>query len=362
MRILVTGGAGFIGANLCQALLEYKNEVLCLDNLYSGRMKNIQHLLDNEDFVFLKHDVNEKLFLENIDQIYHLACPASPISYQYNPIFTMKTNVIGTLNILELAKKNSARFLITSTSEVYGDPKAHPQVESYWGNVNPIGIRSCYDEGKRAAESLTFDFIRKYGLDCRVCRLFNTYGPKMAEDDGRVVSNFINQAIRNQNITIYGSGEQTRSFCFVDDIIDGLIKLMNQDTIINISPINLGRPVEIKIFTLAQYILELITDSKSKIIYKPLPIDDPVKRLPDITKAIKILNWEPKITLEEGLRRTIEYFMENKKNENSSSLSSNSIRKLKVVEEREKIEKEYNRVNNNNNDNNNKNNKLNSRL
>lgn len=304
-RILVTGGAGFIGSNLCKKLLENGHFVVCLDNLFTGKEKNINSLKNNERFKFINHDVTKE-FDENIDEIYNLACPASPIHYQEDAINTIKTSVLGGINMLELAVKYNAKFLQASTSEVYGDPLVHPQIETYWGNVNPIGIRSCYDEGKRCVETLAFDYRRKYSLDTKIVRIFNTYGPNMAADDGRVVSNFVLQALRNQDITIYGDGSQTRSFCYIDDLLDGLIKMMES----NLSgPVNLGNPSERTILELAKLIIEL-TDSKSKISYKKLPADDPTKRQPDITLAINKLDWEPKIDIENGLLKTIEYFKE----------------------------------------------------
>lgn len=304
-RILVTGGAGFIGSDLCKKLLEKGNFVVCLDNLFTGKEKNISSLKGNENFKFINHDVTEK-FDEKVDEIYNLACPASPIHYQEDAIKTLKTSVLGTMNMLELAEKYNAKFLQASTSEVYGDPLIHPQVETYWGNVNPIGIRSCYDEGKRCAETLVSDYRRERNIDTKIVRIFNTYGPNMALDDGRVVSNFILQALRNQDITIYGEGSQTRSFCYVDDLVDGLIKMMESDLF---GPVNIGNPFEKTILELAKLIIKL-TDSKSKISYKKLPSDDPTRRQPDITLAKKELGWSPKINLEKGLLKTIEYFKE----------------------------------------------------
>lgn len=304
-RILVTGGAGFIGSNLCRKLLEKGNFVICLDNLFTGKEKNISSLKNNTNFKFVNHDVIEK-FDENIDEIYNLACPASPIHYQEDAIKTLKTSVLGAMNMLELAEKYNAKFLQASTSEVYGDPLVHPQVENYWGNVNPIGIRSCYDEGKRCVETLASDYHRERSLDTKIVRIFNTYGPNMAPDDGRVVSNFILQALRNQDITIYGDGSQTRSFCYIDDLIEGLIKMMAS----NLSgPVNLGNPSERTIHEFAKLIIKL-TDSKSKITYRELPADDPTKRQPDITLAKKELGWKPQIDIENGLLKTIEYFKE----------------------------------------------------
>lgn len=306
-RVLVTGGAGFIGSHLCEELLNRKYEVLCLDNFFTGRKANILHLLDNPYFEVVRHDVDFSIFLE-VDEIYNLACPASPVHYQYNPVKTVKTNVMGSINMLGLAKRVNAKILQASTSEVYGDPIVHPQTEDYWGNVNPIGLRSCYDEGKRCAETLFFDYHRQSGVNIRVVRIFNTYGPRMHENDGRVVSNFIVQALQNKDITIYGDGQQTRSFCYVDDLVRGLIAMMEQDSGF-IGPVNLGNPSEITIKSLAEKVIEL-TGSKSKIIYCPLPQDDPVKRKPNISLAKEKLSWEPKIDLETGLGKTIGYFKE----------------------------------------------------
>ena len=303
MIILVTGGTGFIGNHLCRKLLQQGNYVICLDNNFTGNMDNIKDLMKNPNFEFIRHDVTEKILLE-MDQIYHLACPASPRNYQYNSIKTIKTNVMGTLNMLGLAKRTKARILLSSTSEVYGNPTVSPQPEEYFGNVNPIGIRSCYDEGKRVAETLMMEYHRNCDVDIRIARIFNTYGPKLNPNDGRVVSNFITQALSNKNITIYGDGKQTRSFCYIDDTVDGLIKLMNNDCI---GPINIGNPDEKTIMQLANIIIEL-TDSKSRIIYVEKPQDDPSNRKPDITKAINILKWEPKISLRNGLLKTINYF------------------------------------------------------
>ena len=304
-RVLVTGGAGFIGSHLCEKLLERECEVLCLDNFFTGRKANILPLLDNPYFELVRHDVDFSIFLE-VDEIYNLACPASPVHYQYNPVKTVKTNVMGSINMLGLAKRVNAKILQASTSEVYGDPIVHPQTEDYWGNVNPIGLRSCYDEGKRCAETLFFDYHRQSGVNIRVVRIFNTYGPRMHENDGRVVSNFIVQALQNKDITIYGEGQQTRSFCYVDDLVRGLIAMMEQDSGF-IGPVNLGNPSEITIKTLAEKVIEL-TGSKSKIIYCPLPQDDPVKRKPNISLAKEKLSWEPAIDLETGLDKTIRYF------------------------------------------------------
>lgn len=304
MRILVTGGAGFIGSHLCERLLTQNHDVICLDNFFTGNKDNITDLLDSHRFELIRHDITESILLE-VDQIYHLACPASPVHYQYNPVKTIKTNVMGTINMLGLAKRVRARILLSSTSEVYGDPEVHPQIESYWGHVNPIGIRSCYDEGKRVAETLMMDYHRQNKVDIKIVRIFNTYGPKMAEHDGRVVSNFILQALKNQDITIYGDGTQTRSFQYVDDLLDGMIAMMNVDTFIG--PVNIGNPNEFTILELAQQIIKL-TNSKSKIIHLSLPQDDPTQRQPDISLAKEKLNWHPRIPLAEGLPKTIEFF------------------------------------------------------
>ena len=304
MRILVTGGAGFIGSHLCERLLSEGNEVLCLDNFFTGRRENIFHLLDNPRFELLRHDVTEPILLE-VDQIYNLACPASPVHYQYNPVKTVKTSVMGTINMLGLAKRVRARILQASTSEVYGDPLVHPQTEDYWGNVNPIGLRSCYDEGKRLAETLMTDYHRQNNVDIRIARIFNTYGPRMLEDDGRVVSNFIVQALRGQPLTLYGEGQQTRSFCYVDDLIEGLIRLMNSEALH--VPVNLGNPGEFTIKQLAEEVIKAC-GSKSDFTYLPLPPDDPRQRQPDITRAQTLLGWNPTIPLHEGLRRTVEDF------------------------------------------------------
>ena len=302
-RILVTGGAGFIGSHLCKFLLENEVKVYCLDNFFTGNKSNIAKLLENKNFSLIEKDITEKINIE-VDEIYNLACPASPIHYQYNPIQTTKTCVIGTLNMLELAKENNAKIFQASTSEIYGNPIIHPQNEEYWGNVNPIGIRSCYDEGKRCAETLMIDYKRQHNIDIRIARIFNTYGPNMAINDGRVISNFIVQALKNEPITIYGSGEQTRSFCYVDDMIKGIIKLMNSTYQ---QPINLGNDNETSIVNIAKKIINL-TNSKSKIIYKELPLDDPIKRKPDLTKAVEILKWDAKTNLDSGLTATIDYF------------------------------------------------------
>lgn len=304
-RILITGGAGFLGSHLCEHLLKQGFEVLCVDNFYTGRRANIAHLVSNPMFEILRHDICFPLYVE-VDEIYNLACPASPIHYQFDPVQTTKTSVHGAINMLGLAKRIKAKILQASTSEVYGDPSVHPQNESYWGNVNPIGLRSCYDEGKRCAETLFFDYYRQHHLRIKVARIFNTYGPRMHPYDGRVISNFIMQALQNQNITIYGDGSQTRSFCYVGDLINGLIKFMNSDDDFT-GPVNLGSPDEITMLGLAQRIIEL-TASKSEIVYHPLPEDDPHQRQPDISLAEEKLGWEPKTRLENGLRKTIEYF------------------------------------------------------
>jgi len=304
-RILVTGGAGFIGSHLCERLLKEGNYVICLDNFFTGELANISELTKSENFKLVEHDVVEPFECE-VDEIYNLACPASPVHYQYDAVKTLKTSVFGIVNMLELAKKNNAKILQASTSEIYGNPLVHPQTEEYWGNVNPIGVRSCYDEGKRCAETFMFDYAKKYGVEIRVVRIFNTYGPKMAINDGRVVSNFIVQAIQNKEISMYGDGTQTRSFCYVSDLVEGLIRMMNNDKNFQ-GPINLGNPSERTINELAALIIEM-TNSTSKTSYKKLPSDDPVKRKPDITRAKEILNWEPKIDIKEGLRNTIEYF------------------------------------------------------
>lgn len=304
-RILVTGGAGFLGSHLCEKLLEQGNDVICVDNLFTGSKDNIRHLMDNNYFEFIRHDVTQPLYVE-VDQIYNLACPASPIHYQHDPIATGKTSVMGALNSLGLAKRCHARILQASTSEVYGDPEVHPQPESYRGCVNPIGPRSCYDEGKRMAETLFFDYHRQHGVDIKVIRIFNTYGPRMSAHDGRVISNFIVQALNNEDITIYGDGKQTRSFCYVDDLIDGMIKMMNSRDGFT-GPVNIGNPGEFTMLELAQLVIKL-TGSESQIIYKPLPQDDPMQRRPAIDLAKKELDWEPTVDLEEGLSRTIGYF------------------------------------------------------
>lgn len=301
---LVTGGAGFIGSHLCEALLERGEEVLCLDNFFTGRKKNIVHLFGHPRFEIIRHDITEPIFLE-VDRIYNFACPASPFHYQFNPVKTIKTNVMGALNMLGLAKRVKARILQASTSEVYGDPAVHPQTEGYWGNVNPIGKRSCYDEGKRVAETLFFDYHRQNKVDIRVIRIFNTYGPRMLINDGRVVSNFIVQALRKEPITVFGEGSQTRSFCYISDLIEGILRMMDCDGFTG--PVNLGNPGEFTILELAEQIREL-TGSPSEIVFKSLPENDPCRRKPDITLAKERLNWEPKIPLREGLKHTIEYF------------------------------------------------------
>ena len=310
-NILVTGGAGFIGSHLCKALLELRHNVICLDNLFTGSINNISNLRDNVNFEFVNHDITEPYYRENIDEIYNLACPASPKHYQYNPIKTVKTCTIGVINMLGLAKKNNSKILQASTSEVYGDPNVHPQNERYNGNVNPIGLRSCYDEGKRCSETLFMDYYREHNLKIKIIRIFNTFGPNMAKNDGRVISNFIIQAIRNDEITIYGDGSQTRSFQYIDDLIDAMIKMMSTNNNF-IGPVNIGNPYEISMNKLASTILRL-TNSKSQIIFKDLPEDDPKRRNPDITLAKNILSWTPKFELDKGLLKTINYFK--KKNE-----------------------------------------------
>ena len=310
MRCLVTGGAGFLGSHLCERLLNDGHEVICLDNYFTGRMANVAHLRDNRCFELIRHDVTEPILLE-VDRIFNLACPASPIHYQFNPVKTIKTSVMGAINMLGMAKRVKARILQASTSEVYGDPAVHPQTEDYWGNVNPIGIRSCYDEGKRVAETLFMDYHRQNNVDIRIVRIFNTYGPRMLMNDGRVVSNFIVQALKGEDLTIYGDGRQTRSFCYVDDLIEGFVRMMNQDKIIG--PVNIGNPGEFTMLELAKEVLDL-TGSKSKIVYKPLPGDDPKMRRPNIDLAKSALGWEPTIPLRQGLEKTIVYFEELLKN------------------------------------------------
>lgn len=306
-KILITGGAGFIGSHLSERLLNEGNEIICLDNFFTGSKDNIRHLIDNSRFELVRHDITKEYFAE-VDQIYNLACPASPPYYQYNAIKTIKTNVLGMINMLGLAKRCKATILQASTSEVYGDPKVHPQTEDYWGNVNPIGIRSCYDEGKRCAETLMMDYHRQNGVDIRIIRIFNTYGPKMDPNDGRVVSNFIVQALKGEDITIYGDGSQTRSFCYVDDLVDGIIKMMNNPQKF-IGPVNLGNPSERSILDFAKLIVDM-TNSNSKIVYKPLPADDPTQRQPDLTVAKRELNWQPTTDIKIGIQKTIEYFNE----------------------------------------------------
>ena len=313
MKILVTGGAGFIGSHLCERLLGEGHKVVCVDNFYTGTKKNIAELLEDENFELITHDIVEPLDLK-VDQIYNLACPASPIHYQADPIKTAKTSVLGSLNLLELAERCGARILQASTSEVYGDPQVHPQAESYWGHVNPIGIRSCYDEGKRMSETLFFDYHRERGVDVRVIRIFNTYGPKMAHNDGRVVSNFITQALAEKPITIYGDGSQTRSFCYVDDLVDGIVRMMNQDHFIG--PVNLGNPIEKTVKDLSELVIKM-SGSRSQVSYKELPQDDPLQRKPDISLAREKLGWIPKVDIHEGLKKTIEYF--NSPHENSQN-------------------------------------------
>ena len=304
MRILVTGGAGFIGSHLSEKLIALGHEVVCVDNFFTGSKKNINHLIQDTRFELIRHDVTFPLFLE-VDGIFNLACPASPVQYQKNPVQTLKTNVHGAINILGMAKRLGVRVLQASTSEVYGDPSVSPQPETYWGNVNPIGIRSCYDEGKRAAETLFFDYQRQYGLDIRVARIFNTYGPRMALDDGRVVSNFIVQALLNKDLTVYGNGGQTRSLCFVDDLVQGLIDLYFAENISG--PVNLGNPEPVTMLELAQEII-ILTNSKSKVVFQDLPQDDPMMREPDVSRAIELFNWNPKVKRKEGLQKSIDYF------------------------------------------------------
>lgn len=306
--ILVTGGAGFLGSHLCDKLIE-NNKVICVDNFFTGSEKNIKHILKNPNFRLIKHDIIEPLFIddEKIDQVYNLACPASPVHYQFNAIRTIKANILGTINMLGLAKKHGSRIMQASTSEVYGDPLEHPQKESYRGNVNCTGVRSCYDEGKRCAETLMFDYHRQHKVDIRIVRIFNTYGPRMARDDGRVVSNFITQALESKDITVYGDGKQTRSFCYVSDLIEGMIKMMNRDSFTG--PVNMGNPKEFAILELANKVIKL-TGSKSKVVFKELPKDDPKHRRPDISLAKKKLGWEPKIGLDAGLKKTVGYFKE----------------------------------------------------
>lgn len=303
--ILVTGGAGFLGSHLCDRLIERGDDVICLDNFFTGSKKNIQHLIGNPRFELVRHDVVFPYFVE-VQQIYNLACPASPEAYQYNPIKTIKTSTIGTVNVLGIAKRCRARILHASTSEVYGDPEQHPQTEEYWGHVNPIGPRSCYDEGKRIAESLMMNYHLAHDVDTRIIRIFNTYGPRMDPNDGRVVSNFITQALRNEPLTVYGDGSQTRSFCFVSDLIAGMMALMDQDN--EIGPVNIGNPVENTMLELAESVLKAVPKSTSKIVHEPLPVDDPKKRCPDISKAKQTLKWEPQVALADGLRETTAYY------------------------------------------------------
>ena len=305
-RILVTGGSGFLGSHICERLLEEGNEVLCVDNYFTGRKENILHIMDNPLFEIIRHDVTFPLYVE-VDDIYNLACPASPIHYQHDPVQTTKTSVHGAINMLGLAKRINANIFQASTSEVYGDPEIHPQPESYWGNVNPIGIRSCYDEGKRCAETLFFDYHRQHGLRIKVGRIFNTYGPRMAMDDGRVVSNFVTQALRGEDITIYGKGDQTRSFCYVDDLVEGILRFMESTPDDFTGPMNLGNPGEFSILELAQNIIDLV-GSSSRIVFKELPQDDPMQRQPDISLAKEVMDWEPKVALRDGLEKTVAYF------------------------------------------------------
>ncbi len=325
-RVLVTGGAGFIGSHLCEKLLEFGYEVLCVDNFYTGRRSNVAHLFDNPRFEIMRHDITQPLIVET-DEIYNLACPASPMHYQFDPVQTTKTSVHGAINALGLAKRTKSRILQASTSEVYGDPEEHPQPEAYHGNVNPIGRRACYDEGKRCAETLFFDYRRQHGVNIRVARIFNTYGPHMHPNDGRVVSNFIVQALRGRDITLYGNGHQTRSFCFVEDMIDGLIRLMSAGDETGAIPVNLGNPRETPIRELAETILDL-TGSSSRIITRPLPEDDPVRRCPDISRAKETLKWEPVVPLRTGLKRTIRYFDVLLSAEGTHAISEETLRPL----------------------------------
>ncbi|MFN8008611.1 MAG: UDP-glucuronic acid decarboxylase family protein [Terriglobia bacterium] len=304
MRILVTGGAGFLGSHLCEVLLEERHEVICMDNFFTGSKRNVYHLMDFRDFEILRHDIINPIDIE-VDQIYNLACPASPIFYQFDPVRTIQANVLGVTNMLELAKRTKARILQASTSEVYGDPKVHPQREDYWGNVNPVGVRSCYDEGKRVAEALMTDYYRQYGIDIKIVRIFNTYGPRMAVNDGRVVSNFIVQALKGEDITVYGDGQHTRSFCYVSDLVAGLKAMMRSTNFTG--PVNLGNPAEFTILSLANQVIEM-AGSGSKVIFKPLPSDDPSRRRPDISLAKERLAWSPTVPLQEGLSKTIDYF------------------------------------------------------
>ncbi|TVQ06557.1 MAG: SDR family oxidoreductase [Leptolyngbya sp. DLM2.Bin27] len=323
MRILVTGGAGFIGSHLIDRLMTAGHEVICIDNFYTGHRRNLLHWLNHPYFELIRHDVTEPIRLE-VDQIYHLACPASPVHYQYNPVKTIKTNVLGTLNMLGLAKRVKARLLLASTSEVYGDPEVHPQPEEYRGNVNPIGIRSCYDEGKRVAETLAFDYHRQNNVDIRVARIFNTYGPRMLENDGRVVSNFVVQALQGNPLTVYGEGAQTRSFCYVSDLVEGLMRLMNGDYI---GPVNLGNPDEYTILQLAQTVQSMVNPD-SDLVYKPLPQDDPQRRKPDITKAKTFLDWSPAVPLQDGLKLTIDDFRDRLTQTDSASVEQLSLHSM----------------------------------
>ncbi len=320
MRILVTGGAGFIGSHLCERLLNQGHEVICLDNFFTGTRQNVINLLDNHNFDLIRHDVTEPILLE-VDQIYNLACPASPIHYQYNPVKTVKTSVMGMINMLGMAKRVRARILQASTSEVYGDPLVHPQTEDYFGNVNPIGFRSCYDEGKRVAETLMMDYHRQNKVDTRIVRIFNTYGPRMMENDGRVVSNFVVQALRGDELTIYGTGEQTRSFCYVDDLVEGIIRLMNTEAETINSPVNIGNPGEFTMNELANEVARA-TGKNINIKYLPLPTDDPKQRKPDITRAKELLNWSPTINLAEGLKKTVAYFAERVKHSEAATVQN----------------------------------------
>lgn len=318
MRILITGGAGFLGSHLCERLLAKGDEVICLDNFFTGRKENISHLLDSKNFELVRHDVTEPILLE-VDQIYNMACPASPVHYQYNPVKTVKTSVMGAINMLGMAKRVKARILQASTSEVYGDPEIHPQTEDYWGNVNPIGLRSCYDEGKRISETLFMDYHRQNGVDTRIVRIFNTYGPRMLENDGRVVSNFIVQALRGDELTVYGSGEQTRSFCYVDDLVEGIIRLMNAEAEDIHLPVNIGNPGEFTMNELATEVAAAV-GAEIKIRHLALPQDDPKQRQPNIERAKKLLNWHPTIPLAEGLKKTVAYFAERiKQSENKTA-------------------------------------------
>jgi len=312
MRILISGGGGFIGSHLTDRLLEQGHFVVCVDNFFSGQRQNIEHLHNHPNFQLIEHDVTEPLSIENIDQVFHLACPASPVYYQFDAIKTVKTNVLGTIHMLDLAEKNHARFLITSTSEIYGDPKVHPQTEDYWGNVSTLGPRACYDEGKRVAETLTMEYHRQKGVDVRIARIFNTYGPRMKQNDGRVISNFIVQALSGDQITVYGDGSQTRSFCFVSDTVEGLLRLMSSDKT-GPNPVNIGNPEEVTVLELAQRIGAFL--SSPSIVHKPLPQDDPTRRRPDITRANTTLGWAPTIPLDEGLKAAVNYFKEQKKKE-----------------------------------------------